>query len=289
MDAPEEGEAPFGDGLDVAQEFDNSDRPSRLPRAVRRHQHHKERTNSAEHVERAPAEAPKPQEKRKWELNTDYSYKPIGFIDSCFPSKNGTPRQPIIAKHARARLTVEFDVPNPQFAFEGLEAFSHVWLIFLFHDNKSSTLHLKVSPPRLEGAKMGLFATRTPHRPNPFGLSVAKLDKIEGNVLHLSGIDLIHGTPIIDIKPYIPEYDSVPSAVSPAWIRRPPRAQMQTIAWTPVAEEHLAQVMPRLRFYDNIADVRAAIEEVAREDPRSTHWKVRLIPHASWRASCSCR
>ena len=269
MEPPDGDESVFG--LDVVQEA-HTDRPERLPRAQRRHQ---QKDRSSTHgTPPQQSEPVKSQEKRKWELNTDYSYKPIGFIESCFPNKNGTPRQPIIATHSRARLTVDFDVPNPQFAFEGLEAFSHVWLIFLFHDNKSSTLHLKVNPPRLEGVKMGLFATRTPHRPNPFGLSVAKLEKVDGNVLHLSGIDLINGTPVIDIKPYIPEYDSIPSALSPEWIRRPPREKMKALHWSPLAEEHLRKILPQLRFYDTVDDIRAAIEEVAREDPRSTHWKV---------------
>lgn len=81
------------------------------------------------------------------------------------------------------------------------------------YNNKKS----KIAPPKLEGEKKGVFATRSPHRFNPIGLSLAKLDKIEGNVIHLSGSDLIHGTPVIDIKPYLAD-DSLDTKTTPEWL-----------------------------------------------------------------------
>lgn len=85
--------------------------------------------------------------------------------------------------------------------------FVHFRVIFLFHKNTNKAIKAKVKPPRLDGGKVGVFASRSPHRPNPIGLTLAKLDGIIGNTLLLSAIDLLHGTPVLDIKPYVPEYD----------------------------------------------------------------------------------
>ncbi|XP_061173918.1 tRNA (adenine(37)-N6)-methyltransferase-like [Saccostrea echinata] len=135
--------------------------------------------------------------------------KPIGFMSSLFCHKRGTPRQPTICPHARGTLTLDHHlVNNPQYMLEGLEEFSHVWLIFVFHKNEKEFVRSKVSPPRLHGRKVGLFSTRSPHRPNPIGLSLAKLDCVHDRTLYLNGVDLLDGTPILDIKPYIPEYDT---------------------------------------------------------------------------------
>ncbi|XP_060782622.1 tRNA (adenine(37)-N6)-methyltransferase isoform X2 [Neoarius graeffei] len=134
---------------------------------------------------------------------------PIGFITSCFAQKNGTPRQPTVCSSSRARLKIQSSVfNNPEHALTGLHQYSHVWLIFLFHKNGHMSYKAKVKPPRLNGEKVGVYSTRSPHRPNALGLTLAKLDSITGDVLHLSGVDLISGTPVLDIKPYIPEYDS---------------------------------------------------------------------------------
>ncbi|XP_035275354.1 tRNA (adenine(37)-N6)-methyltransferase isoform X2 [Anguilla anguilla] len=134
---------------------------------------------------------------------------PIGYISSCFPGKNGTPRQPGICGQSRATLRIEASVfNNPDHALIGLEHYSHVWVIFLFHKNGRLSCKAKVKPPRLNGQRVGVYSTRSPHRPNALGLTLAKLESITGDTLHLSGIDMIAGTPVLDIKPYIPEYDS---------------------------------------------------------------------------------
>lgn len=88
-----------------------------------------------------------------------------------------------------------------------------VRIVFLFHKNTNKTVKAKVKPPRLDGAKVGVFASRSPHRPNPIGLTLAKLDAIVGNALFLSAIDLLDGTPVLDIKPYVPDYDKPPNLV----------------------------------------------------------------------------
>ncbi|RVE76152.1 hypothetical protein OJAV_G00005630 [Oryzias javanicus] len=133
---------------------------------------------------------------------------PIGFISSCFAVKNGTPRQPTVCGPSRAELRIQQNVfNNPQHTLVGLQQFSHVWIIFLFHRNGHLSCKAKVKPPRLNGQRVGVYSTRSPHRPNALGLTLAKLDKIEGDTLYLSDIDMIAGTPVLDIKPYIPDYD----------------------------------------------------------------------------------
>ncbi|XP_076583547.1 tRNA (adenine(37)-N6)-methyltransferase [Chaetodon auriga] len=134
---------------------------------------------------------------------------PIGYITSCFSVKNGTPRQPTICGPSRAELRIQQSVfSNPEHAVLGLDQYSHVWIIFLFHKNGHLSSKAKVKPPRLDGQRVGVYSTRSPHRPNALGLTLAKLDKIAGDTIHLSDIDMIDGTPVLDIKPYIPEYDS---------------------------------------------------------------------------------
>ncbi|XP_077427157.1 tRNA (adenine(37)-N6)-methyltransferase [Vanacampus margaritifer] len=134
---------------------------------------------------------------------------PIGYIHSCFSEKNGTPRQPTVCGSSRAELRLQHSVfNNPEHALVGLEQFSHIWVIFLFHKNGHMSHKAKVKPPRLNGERVGLYSTRSPHRPNALGLTLTKLDKIVGDTIHLSDIDMIAGTPVLDIKPYIPDYDS---------------------------------------------------------------------------------
>ncbi|XP_078455951.1 tRNA (adenine(37)-N6)-methyltransferase isoform X1 [Lampetra planeri] len=140
--------------------------------------------------------------------------RPVGYVESCFPTKNGTPRQPSVCAASRARVRLDRSVfSNAEHSLAGLQHFSHVWILFVFHKNGPSAAKAKVKPPRLNGLKVGVFSTRSPHRPNPIGLSLARLEKIEGGTLYLSGIDMIDGTPVLDIKPYIPEYDVPVKAV----------------------------------------------------------------------------
>ncbi|XP_006863204.1 PREDICTED: nef-associated protein 1 [Chrysochloris asiatica] len=135
--------------------------------------------------------------------------EPIGYLESCFTAKNGTPRQPSICSLSRACLRIRKSIfNNPEHSLMGLDQFSHVWILFVFHKNGRLSCKAKVQPPRLNGAKTGIFSTRSPHRPNAIGLTLAKLEKVEGGALYLSGIDMIHGTPVLDIKPYIADYDS---------------------------------------------------------------------------------
>ncbi len=152
--------------------------------------------------------------------------KTIATVRSCYPEKFGIPRQSGLVEGARARLVFEPEFNTPD-AVRGLEGFSHIWLIWLFNGNPAGEWSPTVRPPRLGGNKrMGVFATRSPFRPNPVGLSAVRLEKIEfdshgGPILHLDGADLMDGTPVIDIKPYIPYADSIPDALPGFAAERP--------------------------------------------------------------------
>ena len=145
--------------------------------------------------------------------------KTIAHIHSDFPTKFGIPRQSGIIDSLKATIVFEPEYRNPD-AFRGLEDFSHIWLIWEFSKAVRNDWSPTVRPPRLGGnVRKGVFATRSPFRPNAIGLSSVKLDKIEidpelGPVLHVSGADLMDGTPIFDIKPYIAYTDSHPEAIS---------------------------------------------------------------------------
>lgn len=141
--------------------------------------------------------------------------EPIGYIRSAYKSKFGVPRQAGLADvSAVVEMLPEYGVPD---AFRGLEEFSHIWLLWEFHQCNSDGWSPTVRPPKLGGNKrVGVFATRSPYRPNSIGLSCVKLDSVECSggtvVLHITGADLMDGTPIYDIKPYLPYADSRPDA-----------------------------------------------------------------------------
>lgn len=142
----------------------------------------------------------------------------IGKIESIYRLCVGTPRQGLLAPHARGRLRLD----NAH-AVEGLAEYSHVWIVFVFHLNTSHK-GVKIAPPALGGRKVGVLATRSPHRFNPVGITLARLDRIvvEKNSvsLELSGLDLVDGTPVLDIKPYVASYDAPihEEARVPSWV-----------------------------------------------------------------------
>uniref|UniRef100_A0A673ZRH9 tRNA methyltransferase O n=1 Tax=Salmo trutta TaxID=8032 RepID=A0A673ZRH9_SALTR len=152
--------------------------------AVRSHRKHMTSLQSAlTHIgqSRSPKSQPRPQV----DLETQNSLEkgtiqtvPIGYISSCFSVKNGTPRQPTICGPSRATLQIQQSVfNNPEHSLVGLDNYSHVWVIFLFHKNGHLSYKAKVKPPRLNGQRVGVYSTRSPHRPNALGLTLAKLDR----------------------------------------------------------------------------------------------------------------
>ncbi len=149
----------------------------------------------------------------------------IGTIESCYPDKFGIPRQPGLAPSATAvlRLSAPFDHPD---CVRGLEQFSHLWISFIFHQSPTRWTPL-IRPPRLGGnARIGVFASRATHRPNRLGLSLVELAGIEytpAPALVLRGHDLVDGTPVVDIKPYLPWADSAEEASAGFAPEPPPR------------------------------------------------------------------
>lgn len=148
----------------------------------------------------------------------EYMMKPIARIYTDFPDKFGIPRQSGIIKELKGRVV--FEPPYRDYrAVKELCEYSHIWLVWIFSHSEQENQSLTVRPPRLGGNKrVGVFATRSPYRPNPIGLSAVKLDRVVldkalGPVLEVSGIDMANGTPILDIKPYLSFADSYPQAV----------------------------------------------------------------------------
>ena len=143
--------------------------------------------------------------------------KVIAKIYTDFPTKFGLPRQSCLIPELTGTIVMEKEYRQIE-AFRGIEEFSHLWLLWEFSDSENRKVCPTVRPPRLGGnIRLGVFATRSPFRPNPIGLSCVKLEKIEedersGNILIVSGIDMKDGTPIFDIKPYIPYADMIPDA-----------------------------------------------------------------------------
>jgi len=188
----------------------------------------------------------------------------IGLIHSCFKEKFGIPRQPGLVPLAKARLEL-LPPYNHRAALDGLEGCSHVWIQFVFHANKREEWKPKVKPPRLGGNKsLGIFATRSPTRPAPIGLSVVKLDTIEecgGKLfLHLSGIDLLDGTPVLDIKPYLPYADLVPEAVNRFAEAAP---QLIAVDFSPVTAGFCKEYQQTHQL-----DLANLIRQILQQDPR---------------------
>ena len=190
---------------------------------------------------------------------------PIAITHSCFKDKFGVPRQPGLTRHAHAELLIQSPFDRED-AFRGLETASHLWLTFQFHEAIRAEWRPVVRPPRLGGnKKIGVFASRSPFRPNSLGLSVVRnegLIRKNGQlVLRISDHDLIEGTPILDIKPYLPFADSVPEA-SLGWAESAP-TERADVAFSPEASAQLA-TLP----VEEYPDVRALIEDVVSYDPR---------------------
>ena len=188
---------------------------------------------------------------------------PVGIVHSCFKEKFAIPRQPQLAPAACGVLELlpPFDQGD---AVEGLEQVSHVWLLFLFHQALEEKPRLKVRPPRLGGNKsMGVFATRATHRPNGIGQSVVRLEGVEPGRLLLSGIDLLDGTPVLDIKPYVPYADSIAGASNQMANAAPVAIAVQ---W---ADNALLQAREHaLRLSEPLVEL---IEQCLAQDPRPAY------------------
>lgn len=195
----------------------------------------------------------------------DFYFPAIATVESPFRTKFGVPRQPALARHARARIVFRDD-PDLRTALEGLEGFTHVWILFVFHEHGAKKWKPSVRPPRLGGAtKVGVLASRSMHRPNPIGLSVVRLEKIEldapgGAILHITGHDLLDGTPVLDVKPYLPYADAVPDAGA-AWAA--PEIPRYAVTIGSNARAWIDQLSPAAA-----SEFEALLREILEQDPR---------------------
>ena len=183
----------------------------------------------------------------------------IAHIHTDFPTKFGIPRQSGLVDSLKATITFVPKYRDPN-ALRGIEGYSHLWLIWKFSEAVREEWSPTVRPPRLGGnVSMGVFATRSPFRPNPIGLSCVRLEKVEydtpdGPTLHIAGADLMDGTPIYDIKPYLPYVDSHPEATGGF------AHEVKDYALEVEFPEALLKLIPEAK--------REALIEILRQDPR---------------------
>ncbi|MBS2022235.1 MAG: tRNA (N6-threonylcarbamoyladenosine(37)-N6)-methyltransferase TrmO [Deltaproteobacteria bacterium] len=179
-------------------------------------------------------------------MPTAYTFEPIGFVRSPFLERVEAPRQ-AVAEGARGQEGRIELLPGRNFehALEDLESFDRLWVVFVFHKNveEARGWNPKVQPPRSE-QKRGVFATRSPHRPNPIGLSAVRLTRVEGLTLHVADLDLLDGTPVLDLKPYIAYADAFPDA-SQGWVASTDPAPSWEVEFAPEAKEQLAWLAAR--------------------------------------------
>lgn len=198
--------------------------------------------------------------------------KPIGIVNSPYKEKFAIPRQPGLVDAAKGTIALLNDV-NTLDSVRGLEQFSHIWLLFVFHGTQAQGWKPLVKPPRLGGnKKLGVLATRSTFRPNPIGMSVVKLDSIEtveqNIILHISGMDLLDQTPIVDIKPYISYSDALPNACA-GFAQHQPNSKLNI-----TFSENSRQILTRLT--QRLPELSLLIEQVLAQDPRPAYKQNKL-------------
>lgn len=198
-----------------------------------------------------------------------FQFEQIGVIRSPYKEKFAVPRQPGLVKSCGGELHLIAPY-NQADAVRGLEAFSHLWVLFIFHQTMAGGWRPTVRPPRLGGnARMGVFATRSTFRPNPVGMSLVELRDIrcqkEQVILELGGLDLVDGTPVVDIKPYLPFAEALPDARA-SYAQQAPQADMPVY----FTEALLSQLLPLEKRYPRL---REFIVDVLAQDPRPAYRK----------------
>ena len=207
------------------------------------------------------------------------SMRSIAVVESNFQQCHGVPRQASLAPGTRAAIRFEKRVCPT--SFDELSSFSHIWILFLFHENtdfsKNAIVHkdgrksfrAKVKPPRAGGKKVGVFATRTPHRPNPLGLTLGKIEHVDAKkrTVYVSGVDLVDGSPVLDIKPYLPMFDSIPQAKTASWAKfDTPRRDVTIRECAHFDTEECVKAFRKRGLFKNVAEVRDAVMQVLSVD-----------------------
>ena len=211
------------------------------------------------------------------------SFTPIGVVRTAMRERAEAPRQPYAARDAQGVIELQ-QGHNFEDALCDLDAWSHVWVLFVFHLNAG--WRPKVLPPRSRGTRRGVFATRSPHRPNPIGMSVLRVLRVQGLSVHVAGVDMVDGTPVLDLKPYVPFADAIADAGT-GWIAKDPEAPWE-VCWTPSAAAQLAWLAARG------ADLREPAERALRLGPAPhAYRRIRATPDGaelavkSWRVDFS--
>ncbi|BAN95115.1 hypothetical protein E05_03490 [Plautia stali symbiont] len=200
---------------------------------------------------------------------SEFAFSQIGVIRSPWKEKFAVPRQPGLVQDGGGELHLLAPYNQPE-AMRGLEAFSHLWVLFVFHQTMAGGWRPTVRPPRLGGnARMGIFATRSTFRPNPIGMSLVELKGIRCEqqqvILQLGSLDLVDGTPVVDIKPYLPFAEALPAARA-GFAQSAPDASMP-VRFSALAQQQLQQ---QQRHYPQLARF---ITEVLAQDPRPAYRK----------------
>eukprot|EP00933_Yihiella_yeosuensis_P033240 TRINITY_DN26976_c0_g1_i1.p1 TRINITY_DN26976_c0_g1~~TRINITY_DN26976_c0_g1_i1.p1 ORF type:complete len:388 (-),score=74.96 TRINITY_DN26976_c0_g1_i1:151-1314(-) len=230
-----------------------------------------------------------------------FVFHPIGTFQSCYRQRCGTPRQGGLVTGSLATLRCVRDL-NPNAALEGFSEFSHCWVLYVFHENTNLSregrtvarrnkqqkgrvplwqgLCMKVAPPRCPELRVGVLSCRTPHRPNPIGLSLAKIVRVDaskGEVV-LAGLDVVDGTPCLDLKPYMPNFESLPSATVPTWVQASYDEPMMKVFWASEAAETFHSLVAvqnsgkrplDIKPFSSEEELRLAIEDTLALDIRS--------------------
>lgn len=196
-----------------------------------------------------------------------FKFDAIGVIESPYQEKFAIPRQPNLVSAAKGKVVLLGEANNHELVRD-IEQFSHLWLLFVFHGTQDQGWKPLVRPPRLGGnVKTGVLATRSTFRPNPIGMSVVKLDKVvtekKQTILHISGLDLLNGTPIIDVKPYVPYSDAVMNA-NGGFAQEQPEAALSV-----VFSEQVKADLIKYKQRDN--ELGLLIEQVLKQDPRPAY------------------
>jgi tRNA-Thr(GGU) m(6)t(6)A37 methyltransferase TsaA len=225
----------------------------------------------------------KPPSQQKLPTFPTTSFIIIGHAETVFPERYGTPRQGTLCPSSRGLIRLNPKVVDPEHSLLGLDDFSHVWILFTFDSNtnkqkqaKRTILGGKVRPPQADGERVGVFASRSPHRPNIIGLSLCKIHRVdyENGILYLEGVDLVNGTPILDIKPYVNHVDQpLVKAKTPSWVTNP-EFSLVPVEWTTVAEESLEKLAPihATKWYkpevSELLILKSALNQMIALDPR---------------------
>ena len=232
---------------------------------------------------------------------TLYTTRPIGFVSSSYKLCVGTPRQGALAPSSLGTIELDPTFVGPDIV-DSLDNFSHIWVLFVFHLNSNVDSHAialnssqrgkifpsKIAPPALGGKKVGVLSTRSPHRPNPVGFTLVHLDKItrpskhnKRTTLHISGIDLVDGTPVLDIKPYVSQYDAAGWAPGhntdaaggvrqPDWIRDGLTLRREVKFPKHLLDDLSEKFFKKQKFYKTEGAVETVVKEILSADVRSS-------------------